>query len=99
MLYVKGFRYEELLSFVPRDFMYQRGIAAPLVLDSWPWVKQLEGTMAQLQDDPNLEDYNVKSRVDDFVAAALNQARIKIGRRFLPFGTSTMSNLSQLKNP
>ena len=55
--------------------------------------------MAQLQDDPNLEDYNVKSRVDDFVAAALNQARIKIGRRYLPFGTSTMSNLSQLKNP
>ena len=26
---VKGFRYEELLSFVPRDFMYQRGISAP----------------------------------------------------------------------
>jgi len=28
-----------------------------------------------VQDDPNLEDYNVKSRVDEFVAAALNQAR------------------------
>lgn len=25
------------------------------------------------QDDPNLEDYNVKSRVDGFVAAALAQ--------------------------
>lgn len=61
--------------------------------------------MAQLQDDPNLEDYNVKSRVDEFVAAALNQAwknnwEKKI-RRFLehPLEHPHLSNLSQLKNP
>ena len=35
-------------------------------------LEQKGGALAQ--DDPSLEDYNVKSRVDDFVKAALDQA-------------------------
>jgi len=36
-----------------------------------------------MQDDPNLEDYNVKSRVDEFVAAALNQANMTRGNNIM----------------
>ncbi|CAK9083304.1 unnamed protein product [Durusdinium trenchii] len=36
-----------------------------------------------IQDDPNLEDYNVKSRVDGFVAAALAQANMTRGKNIM----------------
>ena len=59
----------------------------------WEWGTP-EGNAEPFKDDPNLEEYNVDSRIEEFVAACLQLSNVTVGNDImLTMGTDfTYSN-------